>query len=109
VGRGSQHSVCVLMYQAPLSQIARQRLSIMRETNDGFAIARKDLELRGPGELLGTRQTGVAQYRIVNLQRDQYLIDYIGKAANILLSKYPQNVAPLIKRWLGYSTQYGDV
>ena len=109
VGRGAQHSVCVLMYQAPLSQTARERLSIMRETNDGFAIARKDLELRGPGEVLGTRQTGIAQYRIVNLQRDQYLIDSVGKAANVLLSRYQQNITPLIQRWLGHSTQYGEV
>jgi len=109
VGRGAQHSVCVLMYQPPLSETARERLSIMRETNDGFAIARKDLELRGPGEVLGTRQTGVAQYRIVNLQRDQYLIDSVGKAANVLLRQYPQNITPLIKRWLGHSTQYGEV
>ena len=109
VGRGAQHSVCVLMYQAPLSETARERLSIMRETNDGFAIARKDLELRGPGEVLGTRQTGIAQYRIANLQRDQYLIEHVGKAANMLISQYPQNVTPLIKRWLGHSTQYGEV
>ncbi|MCG6968258.1 MAG: ATP-dependent DNA helicase RecG, partial [Gammaproteobacteria bacterium] len=109
VGRGSQHSVCVLMYQAPLSQTARQRLDIMRQTNDGFLIARKDLELRGPGEVLGTRQTGIAQYRIANLQRDQYLLDYVAKTANVMLNDYPQCITPLIKRWLGYSTQYGDV
>ena len=109
VGRGAQHSVCVLMYQAPLSQTAKQRLSIMRETNDGFIIARKDLELRGPGEVLGTRQTGIAQYRIANLQRDQYLLDAVGKTANVLLRQYPQHVSPLIKRWLGQNTEYGEV
>ena len=109
VGRGAQHSVCVLMYQGPLSETARQRLSIMRQTNDGFVIARKDLELRGPGEVLGTRQTGIAQYRIANLLRDQHLLDYVGKTANILLRQYPQHVTPLIKRWLGQSTQYGEV
>ena len=102
-------SVCVLMYQGPLSETARQRLSIMRQTNDGFVIARKDLELRGPGEVLGTRQTGIAQYRIANLLRDQHLLDYVGKTANILLRQYPQHVTPLIKRWLGQSTQYGEV
>ncbi len=109
VGRGARHSVCVLMYQAPLSDTARERLSIMRETNDGFVIARKDLELRGPGEVLGTRQTGIAQYRIANLQRDQYLLDYVGKAANTMLTQYPAGVKPLIQRWLGHSTQYGEV
>ncbi len=109
VGRGAQHSVCVLMYQAPLSETARQRLHIMRETNDGFVIARKDLELRGPGEVLGTRQTGIAQYRIANLQRDQYLLDDVGKAANVLLKHHPDHVIPLIKRWLGQNTQYGEV
>jgi ATP-dependent DNA helicase RecG len=109
VGRGAQHSVCVLMYQAPLSQTARQRLSIMRETHDGFVIARKDLELRGPGEVLGTRQTGIAQYRIANLQRDQHLLDAVAKTANVLLRHYPEHVTPLIKRWLGHNTQYGEV
>jgi ATP-dependent DNA helicase RecG len=109
VGRGAQHSVCVLMYQAPLSQTARQRLSIMRETNDGFIVARKDLELRGPGEVLGTRQTGIAQYRIANLQRDQYLLDDVGKTANVLLRQYPDHVIPLIKRWLEQNSQYGEV
>ncbi len=109
VGRGAQHSVCVLMYQGPLSETARQRLSIMRDTNDGFIIARKDLELRGPGEVLGTRQTGIAQYRIANLQRDQYLLDDVGKTANVLLRQYPNHVIPLIKRWLGQNTQYGEV
>jgi ATP-dependent DNA helicase RecG len=109
VGRGSQHSVCVLMYQAPLSQTGRERLRIMRETNDGFAIARKDLELRGPGEVLGTRQTGIAQYRIANLQRDQYLLDYVAKTANVMFRQNPECITPLIKRWLGHSTQYGEV
>ena len=70
VGRGSAASSCVLLYQSPLSALARQRLETMRQTNDGFVIAEKDLELRGPGELLGTRQTGLAAFRVADLARD---------------------------------------
>ncbi|MDH5444369.1 MAG: ATP-dependent DNA helicase RecG [Gammaproteobacteria bacterium] len=109
VGRGSQESACVLMYAGKLSQNARQRLAVMRESNDGFVIARKDLELRGPGEVLGTRQTGMLQLRIADLQRDQGLITRVLQSADILLKSHPAHVEPLIQRWIGESTRYAEV
>jgi ATP-dependent DNA helicase RecG len=109
VGRGSTQSSCVLMYHAPLSKLARERLAVMRETNDGFVIARKDLEIRGPGEVLGTRQTGMLQLRIADLQRDQALLTEVAAAAERLLQQQPQRAAPLIQRWLGNRAHYGTV
>ena len=109
VGRGSQHSVCVLMYRPPLSALGRERLAVMRRSNDGFEIARKDLELRGPGEVLGTKQSGMLQLRIADLLRDQALLPAVERAAGLLQARYPQRVAPLIRRWLGEATQFGDV
>ena len=109
VGRGSARSSCVLMFHPPLSQTARERLTVMRETNDGFVIARKDLEIRGPGEVLGTRQTGMLQLRIADLQRDQALLQPVALAAQHLLQAHPQRVAPLIQRWLGNRSRYGTV
>jgi ATP-dependent DNA helicase RecG len=97
------------MYRAPLSQLARQRLAVLRETNDGFAIARKDLELRGPGEVLGTRQTGMIQFRIADLLRDQQLLDKVEAAARDLLDKHPEAIEPIIRRWLGHAPRYGQV
>ena len=81
----------------------------MRATNDGFEIARKDLEMRGPGEVLGTRQTGEQQFHIADLVRDQALLPKIDRAAALLLQRYPQNVDPLIRRWLGVREDYADV
>jgi ATP-dependent DNA helicase RecG len=109
VGRGSQASACVLMYHGALSQQARQRLGVMRDTSDGFEIARKDLELRGPGEVLGTRQTGMLQLRVADLQRDQALLPEVSRMADRLLHKYPERVKPLVKRWVGSATRYGNV
>lgn len=106
VGRGSQESACVLMYHGTLSDNARSRLAIMRETNDGFEIARKDLELRGPGEVLGTRQTGLMQMRIADLQRDQELIPHVAEMADQLFQHYPDFIEPLINRWIGKATKY---
>lgn len=106
VGRGSQESACVLMYHGTLSDNARQRLAIMRASNDGFEIARKDLELRGPGEVLGTRQTGLMQMRIADLQRDQALIPQVAEMADQLFQYYPACVEPLITRWIGRATKY---
>lgn len=105
VGRGSVASFCVLMYQH-LSQLAKARLSIMRETNDGFEIARKDLEIRGPGEVLGTRQTGMLQMRVADIIRDQALLTNVQLAAETLLNEYPQYMKALIDRWLGQSEKY---
>jgi ATP-dependent DNA helicase RecG len=109
VGRGSQASACVLMYHGPLSEQARQRLGVMRDSNDGFEIARKDLELRGPGEVLGTRQTGLLQMRVADLQRDQAWLPQVNQAADRLLQVYPARVKPLVKRWIGSATRYGSV
>lgn len=106
VGRGSKESACVLMYQPPLSENGKKRIQAMRETNDGFKIAQIDLELRGPGELLGTKQTGVLQFRIADLSRDKSLIPDVVKAAKIIITNYPQIVDPLIERWLGKNIEY---
>jgi RecG-like helicase len=96
------------MYKSPLSQMARQRLAVLRETNDGFEIARRDLELRGPGEVLGTRQTGLMQFRIADLLRDQALVPQVEQAASWLLQHAPDHVAPIIRRWLGHATRYAQ-
>ncbi len=109
VGRGSVSSSCVLMYHKPLSRQGKARLAALRETNDGFEIARRDLELRGPGEVLGTRQSGVLRLRIADLARDQELLPEVGRLANELLQRWPAQVAPLIDRWLGDGQRYGDV
>lgn len=109
VGRGSAVSYCVLLYHPPLSQIGRQRLGIMRETNDGFVIAEKDLELRGPGEMLGTRQTGLLQFKVADLMRDADLLPAVRDAAQALLERWPHHVNPLLERWLRHGQQYGQV
>jgi ATP-dependent DNA helicase RecG len=109
VGRGQYDSSCLLLYRAPLSPMARERLAVMRNTNDGFEVARRDLALRGPGELLGTRQTGLAQLRVADLARDADLLPRVQSAAETLLRKWPQTVAPLIRRWVGLAEQYGRV
>ncbi len=109
VGRGSTASHCVLLYHAPLSQISRERLAIMRETNDGFVIAEKDLELRGPGEMLGTRQTGLLQFKVADLMRDAPLLPAVRDAAAQLLEHWPKHVSPLLERWLKQGQQYGQV
>ena len=109
VGRGQHASSCLLLYRAPLSPLARERLAVMRDTNDGFEVARRDLELRGPGELLGTRQTGLAQMRVADLLRDADLLPRVQIAAETLLREWPLQVAPLIGRWVGHAEQYGRV
>ncbi|MEM7706521.1 MAG: ATP-dependent DNA helicase RecG [Pseudomonadota bacterium] len=109
VGRGGDASSCVLLYQPPLSSMARQRLNVMRETNDGFEIARKDLELRGPGEVLGTRQTGEAQFRIADLSRDRALLPSVGQGADRMLEAWPEHAQELVDRWIGRASEYADV
>jgi ATP-dependent DNA helicase RecG len=106
VGRGSAKSSCVLMYQPPLSGAARQRLDVMRETNDGFRIAEKDLALRGPGEVLGTRQTGQLALRIADLARDAALLPAVQRAGAVLLRDHPDRVERLIARWIGGAARY---
>ncbi len=109
VGRGAHDSSCVLLYRAPLSEMARARLETIRETNDGFRIAQRDLELRGPGELLGTRQTGLAQMRVADLIRDAALLPDVQQAAEVMLRDYPARIAPLASRWIGQAERYGSV
>ncbi|MDM3893193.1 ATP-dependent DNA helicase RecG [Pseudomonas juntendi] len=109
VGRGSAVSHCVMLYHPPLSQIGRERLGIMRETNDGFIIAEKDLALRGPGEMLGTRQTGLLQFKVADLMRDADLLPAVRDAAQALIARWPEHVSPLLDRWLRHGQQYGQV
>ncbi len=109
VGRGSQASACVLLYGQPLSKNGKARLMTLRETSDGFEVARKDLELRGPGEILGTRQTGLAEMKIADVIRDQHLIPKVNDIALRLLRDYPEAVTPIINRWIGHSVQYQNV
>ncbi len=109
VGRGAQESSCVLLYRGPLSQTARERLACLRDSNDGFEIARRDLELRGPGELLGTRQTGLAELKVADLIRDADLLPAVREVAEQLLRGNDALVAPLAQRWIGGAEEYGRV
>ena len=106
VGRGAEASSCVLMYKPPLSLLARQRLDVMRQTTDGFVIAEKDLELRGPGELLGTRQTGIAGFRVADLVRDAALLPAVRDTADALLAAAPDLAAKLVERWVGGAARF---
>jgi len=108
VGRGSVESFCVLMYQAPLSKQGRERLAVMRETTDGFKIAEKDLQLRGPGEVLGTRQTGSMQFKMADLQRDSDLLTRVKMVAG-QMNEWPDCAESLVERWLGRGEDYGNV
>ena len=106
VGRGAQASSCVLLFKPPLSMMARQRLEVMRQTTDGFLIAEKDLELRGPGELLGTRQTGLAGFRIADLLRDADLLPAVHGAADVLLEQSPALAERVVARWIGSAVRF---
>jgi ATP-dependent DNA helicase RecG len=106
VGRGSEQSSCVLLYESPLGGLAKQRLEIMRQTTDGFRIAEKDLELRGPGEVLGTRQTGLLQFRVADLARDAHLLERIPAVADSLLRNHPGQVDALVRRWVGDASRF---
>ncbi|NMP16153.1 ATP-dependent DNA helicase RecG [Thalassotalea sp. Y01] len=108
VGRGSVASHCVLMYKNPLSKTATKRLGVLRESNDGFYIAQKDLEIRGPGELLGTRQTGLAELKIADLVRDGDLIPEIQQQAYLLWKQHPALAQKLIERWLANKEKYSN-
>ena len=109
VGRGNIASHCLLMYHAPLSRQSRERLQVMRDSNDGFVIAEKDLQLRGPGEVLGTRQTGLAQFRVADLERDRDLLMTVRTAAQELIHQSPETVEPLVNRWLSKGKEYANV
>ena len=109
VGRGSIKSHCILLYQSPLSRNGKERLGVMRESNDGFYIAEKDLELRGPGQVLGTAQTGLMEFRIADLVRDAAMLDEVKDAADHVLSQHPHVVDSLVRRWLGENIHYANV
>ena len=109
VGRGSEASSCLLLWHAPLSEMAKERLAVLRATSDGFAVARRDLELRGPGELLGTRQTGLMQLKVADIMRDADLLPRVQAAADVMMRAHADNIAPLERRWIGASTRYGKV
>ncbi|MFL2840661.1 MAG: ATP-dependent DNA helicase RecG [Pseudohongiellaceae bacterium] len=109
VGRGSEKSHCVLLYKMPLSELSKKRLEIMRSSNDGFFIAQKDMEIRGPGEVLGTRQTGLMEHKIADLSRDSHLLEGIKIWGERLRAQNPANIDPLIDRWLSTKQQYGNV
>jgi ATP-dependent DNA helicase RecG len=109
VGRGAKASHCLLMYHAPLSRSARERIELLRRSANGFEIAQKDLEMRGPGEVLGTRQTGEMQFRIANPVADEPLLTAARQAADLILDRYRYQVKPLIARWLGAREHLGGV
>jgi ATP-dependent DNA helicase RecG len=109
VGRGTVESTCVLLYAPPLSPVARERLAVLRDTNDGFEVARRDLELRGPGELLGTRQTGLMQLKVADLVRDAGLLPGVQRAADLMLGGPQANIAALLRRWVGDGERFGKV
>jgi len=108
VGRGNQQSHCVLLYQAPLGDVSKQRLGVMRESNDGFYIAEQDLLIRGPGELLGSRQTGLQQLSVADLERDSHLLPQVKIMAEQLIGQHPQHVDAIIKRWMGNAEQFAQ-
>ena len=109
VGRGSEKSACVLLYQSPLSQTAKERLDILRQSNDGFLIAQKDLELRGPGEILGTQQTGIASMKIADIVRDSYLLKQVGYYSSKMLEAEHNSQNALMTRWIDEEkTHYFD-
>ncbi|MEQ6886703.1 ATP-dependent DNA helicase RecG [Salicola sp. Rm-C-2C1-2] len=108
VGRGERASYCVLLYHPPLSETAKSRLQALRETQDGFAIAQRDLEIRGPGEVLGTRQTGLMGFRLADWQKDTGWLEEVRRIGPALMSD-PERVDALVQRWLGERIQYGDV
>ena len=109
VGRGHAASSCVLLYRPPLTDVARERLKVMRETADGFIVAQKDLELRGPGEVLGTRQTGVFALKVANLVDDSDLLPAVIRISDAIERECPERVAPLVRRWIRTGAEYAKV
>jgi len=109
VGRGTTQSHCVLLYKSPLGRVAKERLAVLRDTNDGFIVAQRDLELRGPGELMGTRQTGLPDYRIADLVRDAELMPQVQITAESIRKESASRAAAIVRRWLGDTSRYGKV
>lgn len=108
IGRGTVASHCVLLYKSPLSKTAQERLQVLRDSNDGFVIAQKDLEIRGPGELLGTRQTGNAEFKVADLLRDREIIQEVQRIARHIHQRYPEQAAALIDRWMPETERYSN-
>ena len=106
VGRGAAHSLCILLYQQPLSELARARLKIIFESTDGFAIAQQDLHLRGPGELLGARQSGVAMLRFADISTDEDLLNQARQTADELLRDFPETARAHLQRWMANKHDY---
>ena len=109
IGRGKHKSLCILIYKKPLSSIAKERLAAIRATNDGFLIAEKDLQLRGPGELLGTRQKGLIGLRIADIMRDAYLLPAINKLTVNIEENHPDVIEKIVRRWVGDQLEYRNV
>ena len=109
VGRGSTQSHCIMLYQTPLSENSKKRLTVMRDSTDGFFIAEQDLELRGPGQMLGTQQTGLMTFRIADIGRDSLMLDDVKRASEELSARYPKSVDPLIRRWIGERMEFVNV
>ena len=109
IGRGRHESICILLYKKPLSLIAKERLAVIRATNDGFLIAEKDLQLRGPGELLGTRQKGLIGLRIADIMRDAYLLPAINKLTVNIEQNHPDLIEKIVRRWVGDQLEYRNV
>ncbi len=109
VGRGTTESFCLLMFGTELSEQGKQRLEVMRSTNDGFVIAEEDLKLRGPGEVLGTRQTGAIGFKVADIQRDAHLLELIPSIALRLNNEYPSHIQPIISRWINKADRYAQV
>ncbi len=109
VGRGDAQSNCVLLYKKPLGQLAKSRLAVLRDSNDGFVVAQRDLELRGPGEMLGTKQTGLPEYRVADLARDAELMPQVQMTAEKLRRVAAESVPAIIRRWTGDRGRYGKV
>lgn len=108
VGRGSTASFCVLMYKPPLGKVSQKRLQVLRDSQDGFVISEKDLEIRGPGEVLGTKQTGIAEFKVANLMRDRKMLPTVQHYAKALIVKYPDVADSLIRRWLNNREIYSN-
>ena len=109
VGRGEHESFCVMLYKNPLGETAKQRLEVIRSSTDGFYISEKDLELRGPGEILGIRQKGVVGLKIADISRDAYLIPKINKVCDQFENNYPEQSKKLVRRWIGNQINYRNV
>ena len=109
IGRGKVESDCILMYQLPLSDLARSRLDALRRISNGFEIAEKDFQLRGPGELLGERQAGLPKLKIADWMRDKELLTGIHSAAEMMIASYSDRIDPLLNRWLGEKIHYSNV